>query len=51
MQIFSSKTENNPCKIKNGGCHHICRYKAKVKTCSCRSGFILESDGKSCKGK
>lgn len=50
LTIFP-KTENNPCKRNNGGCHHTCRYKAGVKACSCRTGFSLQSDGKTCKGE
>ncbi|NWI68791.1 LRP1B protein, partial [Todus mexicanus] len=34
-----------------GGCSHICLLSSnyKARTCRCRTGFILGSDGRSCK--
>ncbi|NWW40920.1 LRP1B protein, partial [Panurus biarmicus] len=34
-----------------GGCSHLCLLSSsyKARTCRCRTGFILGSDGRSCK--
>lgn len=38
------------CKDSNGGCDHDCSYVNNTVTCSCREGFNLTEDGKTCKG-
>lgn len=38
----------NECLTYNGGCNHICTNKPATFQCSCRSGFYLLSDGKTC---
>ena len=38
----------NECASNNGGCQHNCRNTAGSFDCSCRSGYTLASDGKSC---
>ena len=43
--IFSDIKE---CEQDNGGCDHICTESEGSFQCSCRSGFNLESDGRSC---
>lgn len=38
----------NPCIQNNGGCEHNCEYQYGAKKCSCKRGFELGKDGKSC---
>ena len=38
------------CRINNGGCQHMCNDTHTGVRCSCRSGFILLADGRSCGG-
>ena len=38
------------CSVDNGGCAQICRSTTTSAVCSCRSGFTLNSDGRSCDG-
>ena len=38
------------CDISNGGCDHICTNIAGSHNCSCRSGFYIETNGKTCTG-
>ena len=42
----------NPCNISNGGCDQVCKTNATgFSFCSCKVGFVLAQDGKSCEGK
>ncbi|GIX67803.1 hypothetical protein CDAR_235851, partial [Caerostris darwini] len=41
--------EINPCETKNGGCQHRCHYQNKAVTCECEPGYVLHSNGRSCK--
>ena len=34
----------------NGGCSHNCTNTEKSFECSCRDGYMLDSDGKNCSG-
>lgn len=43
-----SATADNPCETNNGGCDHFCTYNFNEAVCSCREGFKLEDDGKTC---
>lgn len=38
------------CAIQNGGCAHKCRHGDKGPVCSCRKGYFLQADEKSCAG-
>ena len=38
------------CNINNGGCAHKCRHGPLGAICSCRRGYILQEDEKSCAG-
>lgn len=42
-----------PCdKSDNGGCGHMCTNTASGEAkCSCKSGYFLDRDGKTCKSK
>lgn len=39
------------CLIGNGGCAHKCKHAAGGPICSCRKGYTLQADEKSCAGK
>lgn len=39
------------CAINNGGCAHSCRHGDGGPVCSCRKGYILQIDKKSCLGR
>ncbi|XP_038072733.1 sushi, von Willebrand factor type A, EGF and pentraxin domain-containing protein 1-like isoform X11 [Patiria miniata] len=39
------------CGYQNGGCQQICRNGADGAICSCRDGYKLASDGKTCQGQ
>ena len=41
----------NECAVKNGGCDHKCTNEAGSFNCSCKHGYLLSADGKTCKGK
>ena len=39
----------HPCEKKgNGGCEHMCNKDGDKVRCTCKEGFVLEEDGKSC---
>lgn len=40
----------NECESNNGGCDHICTNTESSYTCSCNSGYQLESDEHKCTG-
>ena len=41
----------NECATNNGGCAHTCMDTVGSFTCSCRSGFVLASNGLDCNGE
>uniref|UniRef100_A0A8D1Z4W2 Signal peptide, CUB and EGF-like domain-containing protein 2 n=1 Tax=Sus scrofa TaxID=9823 RepID=A0A8D1Z4W2_PIG len=43
-----SVTDVDECQTRNGGCDHVCRNTAGSFDCSCRKGFKLLTDEKSC---
>uniref|UniRef100_A0A8C7IEQ3 EGF-like domain-containing protein n=1 Tax=Oncorhynchus kisutch TaxID=8019 RepID=A0A8C7IEQ3_ONCKI len=54
-RLTQPKVRSHACETdpygKQGGCSHICLLSGsyKSRTCRCRTGFSLESDGQSCK--
>ncbi|XP_051787046.1 low-density lipoprotein receptor-related protein 1B [Erpetoichthys calabaricus] len=54
-KLSQPTVRNHACEAdpygKSGGCSHICLFSGnyKFRTCRCRTGYILGSDGKSCK--
>ena len=44
-------TDSNECVNDNGGCEHMCINLIPGYHCSCFSGYLLNSDGRSCNGK
>ena len=48
--FLSLLSEKNECEYDNGGCVHFCDNTLGNYTCSCRSGFTLDTDGHNCIG-
>ena len=46
-----SCASSHPCNYDNGGCEHMCNPAGSYGRCSCKEGFRLEADGKSCLGR
>ncbi|NWH49241.1 LRP1B protein, partial [Fregata magnificens] len=59
IRVYQKRTQtavrSHACEVDpygmQGGCSHICLLSSnyKARTCRCRTGFILGSDGRSCK--
>ena len=49
--LCSSCTDINECAVNNGTCQHICRNTGGSFSCSCRSGYRLGSNDRSCTGE
>lgn len=45
--VFLAK---DPCQQNSLGCKHICFLSDGKEKCSCRAGYALEQDGKTCTG-
>ena len=41
----------NECATNNGGCAHTCTDTVGSFVCSCRTGFVLASNGLGCNGE
>ena len=41
----------NECELNTDGCDHSCSNTIGSYTCSCRDGYTLAADGRSCQGK
>ena len=48
---MNKHTDNDECLNQNGGCSQKCENIPGSFICSCNSGYTLNSDGKTCKGK
>lgn len=44
-------SDADECKINNGGCQHFCTDTPGSYTCSCKPGYKLMSNGRSCQGQ
>ena len=44
-------TDVDECSTGNGGCQHNCNNTVGSYHCYCRTGYTLDSDGRSCNGK
>lgn len=52
--IITISTDNDECSIDNGGCSQTCTNLHCTEgrfSCSCRDGYRLHSDNKTCVGK
>lgn len=47
---FISYSAENPCQQDQHGCDHICYQSDGEDKCSCRVGYELNGDGKTCAG-
>ncbi|XP_017121419.1 matrilin-2-like [Drosophila elegans] len=47
LTLSNNFTCTDPCELNNNGCDHMC-LADKGGECSCREGYRLKSDGKSC---
>lgn len=43
--------DDDECAVKNGGCSQTCINSAGGYQCTCKSGFRLAKDKKTCKGE
>ena len=48
---ISFSTDIDECQMNNGNCSHFCTNTNGSFTCSCRIGFALSGDNKTCTGK
>ena len=39
------------CKVKNGGCAHHCHNEIGSFYCSCKEGYTMQKDGRTCVGE
>lgn len=46
--LFKQTLDINECLISNGGCGHNCTNLEGSYECSCRDGFILSGDNRTC---
>lgn len=44
-------TDVNECETNNGECTQVCTNSDASFSCSCKEGFFLQDDQKTCKGK
>ena len=47
---FYTFLAKDPCQQNSIGCKHICFLSGGVEKCSCRPGYALQQDGKTCTG-
>lgn len=50
IMLFMTFADINECATYNGACDHFCTNTDGSYTCSCSSGYQLESDGHNCTG-
>ena len=51
LHLISLCADINECSSNNGGCAHTCTNSPGSFQCSCRTGYTLAGNGKSCNGK
>lgn len=49
--LFFFQIDSDECIVDNGGCHHICMNTIGSFHCSCKAGYIFDSDKIMCIGK
>lgn len=50
FKIIIGFTDIDECQSNNGGCDHFCKNTVGSFDCSCRKGFKLLTDERSCQG-
>ena len=50
IKLHSLCVDVDECTTGNGGCHHNCNNTVGSYHCHCRTGYTLDSDGRSCNG-
>ena len=48
--VYLYSVDINECDTSNGGCNHTCTNTDGSYTCSCNSGYELNSDSHTCNG-
>ena len=48
--ILTHDLDINECDKDNGSCSQICTNTERSYECSCRNGYVLDSDGHNCSG-
>ncbi|MGH0147278.1 UNVERIFIED_CONTAM: hypothetical protein FKN15_027329, partial [Acipenser sinensis] len=49
-ETVTASSEVTPCAVNNGGCSQVCKAGSQKQTeCSCREGFTLLEDGRTCR--
>ena len=51
LVVIYYTSDVNECTDNNGGCEHSCVNNEGSYSCSCKSGYSLNSNGKNCSGK
>ena len=51
LHLISLCADINECSSNNGGCAHTCTNSPGSFQCSCRTGYTLAGNGRSCNGK
>lgn len=44
-------TDIDECRLNNGGCDHVCRNTVGSFECSCKKGYKLLTNERTCQGK
>ncbi len=48
--IMFPLSDVNQCLVNNGGCDHTCTNELPGFSCSCRTGYTLDTDNRGCSG-
>ena len=51
LVVINYTSDVNECTDNNGDCEHSCVNNEGSYSCSCQSGFSLNSNGRNCSGK
>lgn len=49
--VIITSADVNECDINNGNCQQMCKNLYGRHSCSCREGFVLDSNKRTCSGK
>ena len=51
IAVIITSADVNECEINNGNCQQMCKNLYGRHSCSCREGFVLDSNKRTCSGK